>query len=216
MDLCEQDLLNYKEFVMEKYLKKINILLFAFVFFAGTPQIIKAQLSMHNETIELERNGQFSLKIDVPVNWKVIRERGTPIPGTAQTYDLSLIPPSGEKALLIITIGKTQTGKSLTQRQFDTLINGRVSLLLPHAVEERAVYNEISLNNGYGRYCILTDASLVNKVPEPDDYIYLAVYFANYSNGCIVYSTLYVDDTNSLDFQYMLRSLSSIEPIFSQ
>jgi hypothetical protein len=196
--------------------KKINILLFAFIFFVCIPQVTRTQPSMHNETIELERNGRFSLRIDVPADWRLVRERGTPVPGMAQTYDLRLIPPLGEKASLTITIGKTQIGESFTQQQFDTLINRRVSLLLPHAVEERAIYNEVSLNNGYGRYCILTDASLVNRIPEPDEYIYLAVYLANYNNGCIVYSTLLFDDTNSVNFQQMLRSLTSIEPIFSR
>jgi hypothetical protein len=196
--------------------KTYTVLVFSvmFVSCAGTQQIKNETSIPRTEIVQFGRDTQYAIKIDIPPYWKASRGKGTPVPGTERTYDLKLIPLSDEKALLTITIGKTKTGDVFTKQQFESLVNGRVSVLLPYAVEEMASYTELQINNGYGIYCILTDASLVNKTPDSDEFIYLGVYFANYNNGHIVYATVLVDDINSTSFQNMLKSLSSIEPLF--
>jgi hypothetical protein len=154
-----------------------------------------------------------SVKLDIPENWNARRRRGTPLTGINRTYDLILTPPSYEKALLQITVGKNQTGKALSQQQFETFCNSRVSQILPGAVESNATYIDVQFKNGNGKYCILTDASLVNKTRNSDQYLYLIVYFANYNNGSIVYATALADETDSKNVQLMLKTLSSMEPI---
>jgi hypothetical protein len=136
------------------------------------------------------------------------------VPGTNRTYDLVIKPPSDVKALLRITLGVREAREPLTMQQFERIVDYRISFLLPNAVEEQATYHELPVNNGYGKYCILTDASLVNKKPDEDDYIYLGVYFANYNNGIIVYATLLADDIDGIAFQHMLKSVASIAPLF--
>ena len=192
--------------------KRIVLLFFGFLIFDGNLQILKAETAFRTETIELERKSRFSINIDIPDGWQIRQERGTPVPGINQTYDLIVIPPSQEKGLLRITMGITGTGRSLPSQQFERLIDSRVSVLLPHAVEEIPSYHDIQLNDGIGKYCILTDASLVNNKPTPNDYIYLGIFFANYNNGCIVYSTLLADEIKSAIFQNMLKIVSSIVP----
>ena len=198
-------------------MKIIKCLIFGIfvVFFSGCVTN-NSSIGTRTENIEFEQGGQFSLKIDVPENWRISRERGTPIPGTSRTYDLTISPSSREKVFLRITFGRTQDGEQLTRQKFDRLVDSRVSTLLPRAVENNATFIEVQLNNGYGKYCILTDASLVNRRNIPrNEYLYLAVYFANYSNGCIVYATLLTDDIDSASFRLMLEILSSIEVTFN-
>ena len=156
-----------------------------------------------------------SVKIDIPSGWGATRERGTYLPGTSRTNNLVLIPPTEEKVKLIITIGNFEEGIMLTKQQFDKLVEGGVSVILPDAVEEEANYNEFQLRGGYGKYCTLTDASLVNVTPGPDEYLYVVVYFAYYDNRSIVYASLLIDDTDSANYQLMLDALFSIEPLLA-
>jgi hypothetical protein len=176
----------------------------------GIPQILYAE----TETIRFDNNNV--IKIDVQSQWRVVQRSGTPIPGMEGTHDLEIIPTSNEKALLQVTIARQQNGTPLTKQQFEALANGRVKTLLPDAVERTAKWQDLQLNDGYAKYCILTDKSLVKKRPKPDEYIYLALYFANYDNGYIIYATALTDDFHSASFKIMLNTLSSIEPIYNE
>ena len=153
-----------------------------------------------------------SIKIDIPSGWGVMRSRGTPLAGMT-THDLEILPPSGEKAMLIITVGKPQNGTPITRDQFETRLAGRVNSFISEAVENEAEYKELQVRGGYSKYCILTDKSLVNKRRiGPDEYRYVALYSANYNNGCFLYVTVLTDDPNSASFRQMLNILASIEP----
>ena len=133
--------------------------------------------------------------------------------GIAQTYDLNIISPPDEKALLIVTIGKSRTGEPITEQQFNTLIEGRAEYLLPYAVEENVTYNELPISDGYSRYFILTDASFNNETYDPDDFKFVGAFYANYDNRCLLYATILSDDPGSTSFQLMLNILSGIEPM---
>jgi len=170
-----------------------------------------SQTPMNSETFVFDQRRQFSIKLNIPQNWKATRERGTPVPFTNQTYDLIIEPLSNEKALLRITFGRTPTGEQITAGQFDSLVESRISSLLPFAVEDIAAYKHVTLSSGYGRYCILTDASLVNRSIPQDEYLYLTMYFAYYENGYIVYATFLADEIDNETFYLMLDVLSSIE-----
>jgi hypothetical protein len=154
--------------------------------------------------------------ITLPDNWKVFRDRGTPIPFTERTYDFKLTPPSGTKAMGIVTIGKTIGGKPLSTEEFFNMYSSRVEHLLPRAVEKTAEYIKMAVNGGSSVYCILTDASLVGKTTKSDKCSYVAVFFANYDNGCLTYATLLTDDINSESFKIMLNAVASIEVSFKE
>ena len=191
-------------------IKKISLIVIAII-----PYALTAQTMMNSNTFELDQEGQFSIKIDVPTSWRVFtREGGIELLFLDQTYDIRMLPPSNVKALLTITVGRTTTNGQLPNDQFQRLISSRVLPLLPNAVEDRVALYQFDINGGYNTYCILTDATLVNKPPIPNEYKYVGLYFANYENGCIVYGTLLTDDIEDEHFNLMLRSVSSILPLF--
>ena len=198
---------------MAKIFKRVVLYSFLLLLFcAGIPQIVAAQ-AMRTETLQFDQDNPFSVKISIPSGWWATRERGTPIPGIPQTYDIKLMPPSGIKTAVTISIGRNQHSTPFTQQQFDSLVTTRVSSLLRYAVEKNPRYNEVELQGGYGRYCTLTDASLANRtnnIPN-DEYLFLTFYFANYENGFTINAVVLADDVNSAFFQLILRSLSSIE-----
>jgi hypothetical protein len=162
------------------------------------------------ENIRFDNNN--FINIDIPINWNVSQDRGTQLPEMGKTFDLSLTPPSNEKALLIITIGKTVTGKPLTQKQLDALTKAITTNYLKGSLEKKVTYIELPVRNGNGKYSTFTDASLVNKKLDEDDFLYAVPFFVNYNNGCFVYATGLTDDISSVSFQNIVKSISSIEP----
>jgi hypothetical protein len=181
------------------------VFLVGLCFCLSFPQILNA------ETKTLQLDNDTTIKIDIPSQWGAMQERGTRVPGMERTYDIKIIPPQNEKVFLLITVGKPRNGTPLTVPQFIALANGRVFPLLPDSVEGSADWKELHPGNGYAMYCILTDKSLVDKTPVPEDeYIYIAVCFSNYNNGNIVYATILTDDISYANFNPMLNIVSSI------
>jgi len=155
-----------------------------------------------------------SIKLDIPAGWGFTRDDGTPLPDIGESFNVELMPPSGVKASLTVTIGKTKTGKPLTQKQFDSLAKKQADRIMRDAVEKKATFKEIPIHGGRGTYCIFTDASLVNKTVGSHEYKYVGLLLGNYDNGCVTYGTALTDDPNGADFQLMLKAFSSIEPSF--
>ena len=113
--------------------------------------------------------------------------------------------------MAIVTIGEIVGRQPFTAEAFVRLYTTRIAQILPRAVEETAEYIDVVLNNGNGVYTILTDASLIGATLSPDEYLYLAMFFANYSNGYVTYATLLTDDPDSESFMIMLDAVTSIE-----
>jgi hypothetical protein len=166
--------------------------------------------NLYSETVRF--NDGNSINIDIPANWKVTQHQGTPLPEMGATFDIRLTPPSNEKALLFATIGKSKTGATLTKKQYDSFTNVIVAEYLEGAVEKKAAFIDLPVNNGNGKYCIFTDKSLANKTPAQDEFIYAVLFLANYNNGCFLYATGLTDDISGAIFQNMIKSMSSIEP----
>jgi hypothetical protein len=189
----------------EMYNMRKSVFLAVLCFCFSVSQILYAEI----KTFQLEKDN--TINIDIPPQWGARQERGTRVPGMEKTFDIKIIPPQSEKVFFIITVGKPRNGTSLTVPQFIALAEGRVYHMLPDSVEGSADWKELHPGNGYAIYCILTDKSLVDKTPVPDDeYVYIALCFSNYNNGNIVYATILTDDINNASFRLMLNILSSI------
>ncbi|MCL2488795.1 MAG: hypothetical protein FWE80_08940 [Oscillospiraceae bacterium] len=166
---------------------------------------------MKPETVQFETG---EVTISIPDGWRVAPDEGTPVPFTEQTYDLKLLSPSGEKELGIVTVGKIKGGEPLSTEDFFRLVSTRIELSLPEAAEDEVDFKQVEVHDGDGIYCILTEASLVGKKIPPDEYLYVAMVFANYKNGCLTYSSLLTDDTDSENFAIMLNAVAGLEAAF--
>ena len=171
-------------------------------------------VSLSAENIRFDNNN--FINIDIPVNWTVTQNRGTPLPEMGKTFDIRLTPPSNEKGSLIITVGKTITGGPLTREQLDGFTQAVTTNYLQGSVEKRVAFIELPVRGGSGKYSIFTDASLVNKRLGQNDFLYAVPFFVNYNNGCFVYATGLTNNTSAAGFQNMIKSVSSIEPSLTQ
>jgi hypothetical protein len=169
----------------------------------------------HAETIQFNKNN--SITMDIPENWE--REQqpgGTALPEMGITFDLKLTSPLSQKASLTITTGKSQTGKPLTKKQFDSLTKNITEVYFRRSVEKKAEFVELSVGGGQGKYSIFTDPSFVSRTPGPDDYKYYVLFLINYDNGCFVYATGFVNDVFGVGFQNIVKSVSSIVPSLAE
>jgi hypothetical protein len=191
---------------------------FALAFFAAscssTAQPAQSGGGFRSEAVQFEADGQFTVQIKIPDGWGIFRDTEKPLQGAEKTYSILLVPEAHEKALLSITIGKTQTGGPLTQQQFDSMANEKVWPPLLGALENDVDYTQFQLTGGYGKYCTLTEERLVGKSLEPHEFLYFTLYFANYDNGFVVFATALADDKSSPAHSLMLESLLSIRPLF--
>jgi hypothetical protein len=160
------------------------------------------------------------------------KETPTTVLPIDKKIEVKLMPPAGEKASMIVTIGKTNGNLDSERSLLFSLVQDRVDNLLPNAVEDAPSYQPLDLDHpaekpsfhmvppyypGMGTYFILTDSSLVRKSSKelgPDEYLYIAEYVGLYKDGCVVYASLLTDDTNSDSFKQMLDMLTSINPQF--
>jgi len=154
------------------------------------------------------------VRISVPVGWQIIQEEGSLIPATEQTYNFELLPPPTDKEFGVVTVGKTVGGKTLSPTDFISIVTTRAEQLLPEAVEKTAKYIDVDIDGGFGVYFMLTDASMVGKTPEPDEYMYLYQFFVNLENGYLIYATILSDVIDSAPIKVMLDIVAGIEPSF--
>ena len=136
---------------------------------------LEPEIVAEKETIQFDE--QSSILIRIPDGWKHEQGSGTQVRFTARTYDLEVTPPIWQKALMQITIGSTENGEPISGTQVDELTDAWTGYALPQAVEESADFIEFPVIAGSGKYCILTDASLVGKELGPDEYLYLAMFW---------------------------------------
>ena len=171
---------------------------------------LEPEIVVEKEMIQFDEKN--SILILVPDGWKTEQRSGTQIRFMARTYDLKITPPAWQKALLQITIGSTENGEPVSGTQVDELADAWTEYALPKSVEESADFIEFPVEAGAGKYCILTDASLVGKELDPDDYLYVAMFLVAYENGCLTYATALFDDLHGDELGYMIDTIASIEP----
>jgi len=152
------------------------------------------------------------IAIDIPAGWEAVKLRGTLLPELGSAFDLKLTSPVNEKASLTVTTGKSQTGKPLTKKQFDSLTKTITAAYLSGSAEKKAVFNTLPISGGQGKYSIFTNISLISATNAPLGHKYAVLFLINYDNGCLVYATGLVDDNAGAGFQNMVKSISSIEP----
>jgi len=196
-----------------KYKLKTKVGVFVKRMFTGLFLFCLFSISMYAETVQLDKDN--SITIDIPANWEITQLRGSQMPEIVNTFNLKLTSPSNEKAVLTVTIGKSQTDKPLTKKQFDSLTKIVTTTYLQRTVEKKAVFNSLPIRGGQGKYSIFTNAAAVNKTRGPDDYLYVFLFLINYDDGCFVYATGVSDDRSGAGFQNIMKSVSSIEPSFA-
>jgi len=181
-------------------------------------QVKEDTLITERKTVQLETGIVSAL---LPKDWEITssggfttnddNNRGVEL----QIYNVELVPPQTEKAMALITIWKYGDGQPLLPEEFVELYTNSASALLPMAVEDTVEFIEVKIPGGNAVYTILTDAELLEKPSlAPDEFLYVAMFYASYDSGYFSNMTLFTDDIESESFKVMLNAAASIEPDF--
>ena len=77
------------------------------------------------------------------------------------------------------------------------------------SVEKKKELREFSTGQGYGYYCVFTDASLVGQPPKKDSFKVVAVGIIHVSDDLLATVGISCDDEKGPDFAAVMAALSS-------
>jgi len=153
------------------------------------------------DTVDLGTHG--TLTLAVPKGWKLLSD----VKDTGA--DITLSPPVGVNAQAIYSLVYVPAGATAVKADVDDKLLAECDAFVDKSVEKKKTLVKLSMSGGaYGVYCLFTDASLVGKPPEKDNFKVFAIGIIWFSDSVAVSWSILTDDANGPDFTAMLASVS--------
>jgi hypothetical protein len=164
--------------------------------------LLLVPLSAFADTVDLGAHG--TLTIAVAKDWKLTStSKDTGV-------DLVIAPPEGANAQLLFSVIYVPHGATAVKADVDDKVMGEAQGFLSSSVEKKAVLRKYSLSGGaYGAYCVFTDASLVGKPPEKDNFKVFSVGIIWFNDAVGVSVSQVCDDEKGPEFATMLAMTNS-------
>jgi hypothetical protein len=169
--------------------------------------VLLSVLTARATDFDLDTHG--TLSITVPDSWTA---KGKPVSdknGASAAYSVELAPTNNANArgLLMVVFGARgmmdkEAIQKLVLRVGEQWVNG--------SVEKKVTLREFSVKQGYGAYCVFTDASLVGKPPKPGEYKVMGSGALRIGNHLLTSVTLYADDANGAEFKALLNMVNGM------
>jgi len=157
---------------------------------------------------DLGTNG--ALTIRVPEKWTVAGKAADRPDGSHLGYALALKPMGGEHAKCLITFAYVHE-PAVDRERIRKQVVDATKQLVSGSVEKKQSLKDFKLSQGYGAYCVFTDASLIGKEPEGDDYRVLGSGVIQLSGNVLGVVSIFADDASGLEFKSMLEALNTME-----
>jgi hypothetical protein len=159
-------------------------------------------LSGFADTIDLGAHG--TLTIAVSKDWK--------LSSTKQDtgVDLVILPPGDANAQLRFSVIYVPNGATAVKADVDDKVVAEAQGFLSVSVEKKAILRRYSMAGGaYGAYCVITDASLVGKPPEKDNFKVTTLGIIWFNDAVGVSVSQVCDDEKGPEFAAMLAMTNS-------
>ena len=154
------------------------------------------------DTVDLGTHGTFT--IAVPKGWKLNTTK------KETETDLVMLPPGDANAQLLFSIVPVPSGATAVKADVDEKVKGEAEGFLPVSVEKKANLRKYSLaGDAYGAYCVITDASLVGKPPEKDNFKVITVGILWFNDSVGISVSAVCDDEKGPEFAAMLAAINS-------
>lgn len=79
------------------------------------------------------------------------------------------------------------------------------------SVEKQKTLKEFSLEQGYGAYCVFTDASLVGKTPKAGEFKVLATGEVQPADNLVGVVTLFANELDGAELKAMIKIINTIK-----
>jgi hypothetical protein len=166
--------------------------------------LLVAPLSALADTVDLGAHG--SLTIDVPKGWKL-----TTAPWEQPGVAVTLAPPEGVNAQFQLNIIFVPKGMSNLKADVDAKVLNEAGMFVDSSVEKKKTLRKFALaGDAYGSYCVFTDASLVGKPPQKDNFKVISAGIIWFSDDVSAATSLLCDDEKGPEFAAMIAAVSSV------
>jgi len=178
---------------------KIYVYICCFIFFALSSQGAEFDLGTHG-----------TLSVTVPDGWSVNGKAANRPDGTSIGYAFAIKPRSDANAKCLLTFAYTTNGapnKEVIHKEVLRTCEEFVS----ESVEKTKNLRDFSLEQGYGAYCLFTDASLVGKKAKPGDYKVMGSGVVQPADNMLGVVSLFADEADGEELKAMIKIIDSLK-----
>jgi hypothetical protein len=159
---------------------------------------------------EVDLGTRGSLSFTVPDSWTANSNPANRPDGTPIGYAFTFKPRNQANAKCMLSLAYVKTTKMEKERIRQEVLRTTAEIV-PQSVEKKANLKDFCLKQGYGAYCVFTDASLVGKPSTKDDYKVMGSGQVQLSEEVLGVVSMFADDANSPEFKAMLAIINSLE-----
>jgi hypothetical protein len=159
-------------------------------------------LCLFADTVDLGTHG--TLTLAVAKDWKLTSTKQD------TGVDLVIAAPGGANAQLLFSVIYVPHGATALKADVDGKVVAEGGGFLAMSVEKKAVLRKYTMaGDAYGAYCVFTDASLVGKPPEKDNFKVVTVGIIWFNDAVGVSVSQVCDDEKGPEFATMLATTNS-------
>jgi hypothetical protein len=155
-----------------------------------------------SETFDVGIRGAYS--ITPPKDWTITSQ-----PEEDSGLALTLSPPAAVNASGIINLTFVPKDEPVTKDQVKEAVLALGDKFAEQSVEKKKELREFTTSQGYGYYCVFTDASLVGQPPKKDSFKVVAVGIIHVNDDLLATVGISCDDEKGPDFAAVMAALSS-------
>jgi hypothetical protein len=121
---------------------------------------------------------------------------------------LTLTAPASVNASGIVNLTFVPKDEPVSKEQVKEAVIALGDKFVDQSVEKKKIVQEFSVGQGYGYYCVFTDASLVGQPPKKDSFKVVAVGIIRVNDDLLATIGLSCDDEKGPDLAALLACLS--------
>jgi hypothetical protein len=150
------------------------------------------------------------LSFAVPESWTVNSNPANSADGSPVGFAFAFKPRSQANAKCLLSLAYVK-GTKLDKERIRQEVLRITKEFASQSVEKKASLRDFSLKQGYGAYCLFTDASLVGKPSKRDDYKVMGSGQVQLSEEVVGVVSIFADDAEGPEFKAMLAIINSLE-----
>jgi len=154
-------------------------------------------------TVDLGAHGTLTFKL--PPGWTM-----TTKPEQDSGVVVTLVPPGDANAAGLINVSLIPVGaEPVTREQLKEQTLTVADQFVEASVEKKKTLRELTVANGYGYYCVFTDASMVGQPTKKGEFKVVGVGIVRYRDDVVAELGLSADDEKGPEFTALLDIVGS-------
>ena len=158
---------------------------------------------------EYDLGARGRLSMETPDGWSVQIRAVVRPDGVQVGYEILMATGPDRNAKMMVSLAFVQKGPPTIERVRRGVLASTEEYIVK-SVERKQTLQDFSLKQGFGVYCVFTDASLVGKPPKKDDQKVLGSGVVQLRDDVTGVVTLLADAADGGEFRAMVKSVNSL------